>query len=108
MDIDEFLDREMSDIDSGPVSKKSFGIDNIQLKESFEPSPLFEEIKASLEKGKLDEAEQTYIQLWHILAQENFRWDRNMYEQIAILSRQISSSITAAFSELKTKSGHIT
>ena len=63
MDIDEFLDRELSDVDlqTDKTEKESFDLP--EFKEQIEPSPLFDNIKANLNRGNLEQAEQSYVQL---------------------------------------------
>jgi len=107
MDIDEFLDRELSDL--GLSSDKTAG-QNIELPgmgEQAESSPLFENIKASLNKGNLDEAEEAYVQLWHLLVQQKLKWNKGIYDQLAVLSRQFSGMLANAYDEVKKKADHI-
>ncbi|MBI3035052.1 hypothetical protein HYY71_01910 [Candidatus Woesearchaeota archaeon] len=108
MDIDEFLDREFSGLDlSADKAEKDEQIGLPQVKGEFEASPLFENIKASLSKGRLEQAEQAYVQLWHILLQQKLKWDKELYEQLAMLSRQFSGALNSASNEIKKKSEHI-
>ena len=108
MDIDEFLDRELSDLslNSDNAEKTEKNVEMPQLKE-FEQSPLFEGVKANLSKGNLEQAEQSYSQLWRSLMQQNLNWNKELYGQISILSRQFSGILGNAYDELKRKSEHI-
>lgn len=105
MDIDEFLDRELSDL--------GLQTDNAERQQANLPefqetgSPLFDNIMASLGKGDMEQAEQSYLQLWHILSQQKLKWNKELYGQLTILSRQFSIFLTQAYSDAKRKSEHI-
>ena len=114
MDIDEFLDREISDL--GHDSSYSSAQSDIQAAQQPEAqqapqaddsSPLIDSIKSNLGKGNLEEAEQAYIQLWRVLMQQKIKWNRGIYEQIFSLSRQFLATLDRAFNETKSKSGQI-
>ena len=106
MDIEEFLDRELSDL--GLQTDKTEGqISLPEFKEQVEPSPLVEGIKANISKGNLELAEQAYAQLWHILIQQKLKWNKELYEQLSILSKQFISALSQAYNEVKRKSEHI-
>ena len=108
MDIDEFLDRELSDLGlQTDKSEKTAAIELPGFTEQLEPSPLVENIKANLSKGNLEQAEQSYGQLWHILIEQKLKWDKGLYEQLSILSRQFSSVLDNAYNEVKRKAGHV-
>ncbi len=107
MDIDEFLDRELSDLGLQTDKTDKQEIELPQFKEQFEPSPLFENIKANLSRGNLEEAEQAYVQLWHILMQQKLKWNKELYEQLLIVSRQFSSTLNESYNEVKRKSNQI-
>lgn len=106
MDINEFLDRELSDLglQTGATEKSEI---SGQLKEELEPSPLFENIKANLSKGNLEQAELSYVQLWHILLQQKLKWNKEIYEQLSAMSRQFSIALITAYNEVKRKALHI-
>lgn len=108
MDIDEFLDRELADLglETGRTEKPAT-FELPQFKEDFEPSSLFDNIKANLGKGNFELAEQSYTQLWHILMQQKLKWNKDLYEQLAILSRQFSSILIYASNEVKKKANQI-
>ena len=108
MDIDEFLDRELSDLTtpSDASQQKSSGADVQEFKEQ-DALPLLDSIKGNLSQGNLGQAEQSYVQLWHVLVQQKLKWDKNLYDQITALSRQFSSALNSSYAELKTKSDHI-
>ena len=107
MDIDEFLDRELSDLDlqTRRTEKDELGLP--EFKEQFESSPLFDNIKASLGKGNLDQAEQYYVQLWRILMQQKLKWNTELYGQLSVLAKQFSSALNYAYNEVKKKADHI-
>lgn len=109
MDIDEFLDRELSDLslDTDNAKQIEKNIEMPQFKEESEPSTLLEGIKANLSKGNLEQAEQAYSQLWRSLLQQNLNWNKELYSQLSILSRQFSSVLNQAYMEMKRKSEHI-
>src|SRR3989338_10290155 len=95
MDIDEFLDRELADL----------GSDFREEKSTEEQPPLAESIAPSY--GSLEEAEQSYMQLWHALAQQKLEWNSGIYEQLNSLSILISGMLRQAHEEAKRKSGQI-
>ena len=108
MDIDEFLDRELSDLGlQTDKTEKTAAIELPEFAEQVEPSPLVENIKANLSKGNLEQAEQSYVQLWHILIEQKLKWDKGLYEQLSILSRQFSSVLDNAYNEAKRKANHV-
>ncbi len=112
MDIDEFLDREISSLSlqtdkaekQEPIELPQF---KEELKEGFELSPLFENIKANLSKGNLEQAEESYTRLWNILVQQKLNWNKELYEHLSILSRQFSAVLGNAHNEVKRKAEHI-
>ena len=105
MDIDEFLDRELSDL--------GLQTDNAEKKElspefsGSESSPLVENIRNDLSKGNIEQAEQAYLQLWHILSQQNLKWNKELYGELTILGRQFSGILSQAYADVKRKSEHI-
>ena len=108
MDIDEFLDRELSDLGLQiDKTEKTATIELPGFTEQFEPSPLVDNIKANLSKGNLEQAEQSYVQLWRILIEQKLKWDKEIYEQLSILSRQFSSVLDNAYNEVKRKADHV-
>ena len=114
MDIDEFLDRELADLGhDGSYSSAQSNMQPAQqpgvqqAPQADDSSPLLESIKSSLGKGNLEEAEQAYIQLWRVLMQQKIKWNRGIYEQIFMLSRQFLATLDQAFNETKSKSGQI-
>lgn len=97
MDIDEFLDRELSELDfEGESSEK-------------EPSKaeILTDIKESLGKGDLDQAEQSYIQLWQALMQQKLKWNSQIYEQLLSVSKQLSVTLSQAHQETIRKISHV-
>ena len=102
------MDRELSELGL-PTDKteKAKPFELLQPKEDFESSPLFENIKASLSSGNLEQAEQAYIQLWQILLQQKLKWNKDIYNELLVLSRQVSSVLNQAYSEVKKKADHI-
>ena len=106
MDIEEFLDRELSDLGL-QTDRTEEQISLPEFKEQAEPSPLVESIKANLSKGNLELAEQAYVQLWRILIQQKLKWGKELYEQLSLLSRQFASVLNQAYNEVKRKSEHI-
>jgi len=114
MNIDEFLDRELSELglqtdraEKIESSSKPELKESSQLKEGFEPSPLFESIKNSLSKGDIESAEQSYLQLWQVLLEQKLKWDKDLYEQLLSLGRQFLSAIDLAHKDLKRKADYI-
>jgi len=105
MDIDEFLDREISDL--GLITDKTEKLEIPDFQAQAEPSPLLENIKHNLSKGNLEQAEQIYVQLWHVLMQQKLKWNKEIYEQLHLISRQFSGALNYAYEELKRKSSYI-
>ena len=64
-------------------------------------------IRDNLGKGNIEQAEQAYLQLWHILSQQKLKWNKELYGQLAILSRQFSGVLSQSYSDAKRKSDHI-
>ena len=106
MDIDEFLDRELSDLGL-QTDKTERQNTNLLDGEQTGSSPLFENIKANLSKGNLEEAEEAYVQLWHLLLEQKLKWNRELYDQLYVLSRQFSSALNYSYNEVKRKNDHI-
>mgnify|MGYP001599766470 FL=1 len=106
MDIDEFLDRETSEL--GLAAEKVEKSETITTeKENLEPSTLFESINAFLIKGNLEEAEQAFVQLWHLLLEQKLKWNKELYEQLLSLTRQFSSILNRAYVEVKRKADYV-
>lgn len=108
MDIDEFLDRELADLGSDfkEENKEEKSADS-QLRDAKEQSPLIENIESDLSKGSLEEAEQSYMQLWHLLAQQKLEWNKGIYEQLRSLSIRVSGILSQAHQETKRKASQI-
>ena len=109
MDIDEFLDRELSDLglSTDTSQRPDPGIEAPDSSGMVESSPLFENIRAELSKGNLEDAEQSYVQLWRILLEQKLKWNSSLYEQLSILGRQFSSALNAAYDNMKNKADRI-
>ena len=107
MDIDDFLDRELSDLGLEANKEETSSTVGIpQLKET-ETSPAIENIRAQLLKGNIDLAEQNYVSLWNSLFQQKLKWNKELFEQLASLSRQFQSAINQSFDSTKRKADHI-
>lgn len=106
MDINEFLDRELSGLglQTDKTERQTIGFD---IGEQTESSPLFENIKANLSKGNLEEAEEAYVQLWRLLMEQKLKWNKELYDQLSVLSRQFSSTLSYASNEVKRKADHM-
>lgn len=110
MDIDEFLDRELTDLGLQPDKNEK---DSAELPEfrqdfqDFESSPLFESIRINLGNGNLDLAEQSYAQMWRIMIQQKLKWNSELYSQLLILGRQFSGALNSSYSDIKKKSDRI-
>ena len=105
MDIDEFLDRELTDLNSGESSENSGNSE--QPFKNQAPGALSADASSNLTKSNLEQAEHSYNQLWHALMQQNIKWNGDLYEQLSSLSRQFSGSLSKAFDETKNKAGRI-
>src|SRR3989338_1921727 len=106
MDIDDFLDRELSELGLG-TGKSEEAQAGSGIEGPLEASPLFESIRANLSQGSLEQADQLYVQLWHILMQQKLKWNKELYEQLSTLSRQFSSALNNAYNDAKRKADHI-
>lgn len=105
MDIDEFLDRELSDLGlQTDISEKKEPSSELIQSES---SPLFDSIRNNLGKGDIEQAEQAYLQLWHILSQQKLKWNKELYDQLNALGRQFAGILNQAYADVKRKSEHI-
>ena len=106
MDIDEFLDRELSDLglQTDKTERQNINLLGGELTES---SPLFESIKANLSKGNLEEAEEAYVQLWHLLMEQKLKWNKELYDQLSVLGKQFSGALSYSYNEVKRKADHI-
>lgn len=108
MDIDEFLDRELSDIGlQTDKTEKTETVDIMASEADSEQYPIFEHIQSNLIKGDIDEAEKSYIRLWSTLIEQKLKWNDALYEQLSTLARQFSSVINQAHNETKKKAEHI-
>lgn len=105
MDIDEFLDRELADLGLSSEADKLSGAE-VPLKIP-EAGDSGYSIKADLTKANLEQAEHSYHQLWTTLKQQKLKWDKDMYEELYILSRKFLGMLQEAHSELKNKSNRI-
>ena len=107
MDIDEFLDRELSGLglQTDKTERQTIGLSDIDSQA--ESSPLFESIKSNLSKGNLEEAEEAYVQLWHLLMEQKLKWSKELYDQLSVLGRQFSSALSYSYNEVKRKADHI-
>lgn len=103
MDINDFLERELSDLGLDSAEKKRI---EPHFKDSQALSSLID-IKSNLSKGSLEEAEQSYMQLWHLLAKQKLDWNKEVYEQLHSLSIHISGTLSQAYEETKRKRAHI-
>lgn len=105
MDIDEFLDREFSDIvfDKERTERHEPTAEFQKLNENVGQSPLFESARTYLGNGKLEDAEKSYIKLWQILLQQKLKWNKELYGQLSILNREFSTALDNASNELKIK-----
>ena len=108
MDIDEFLEREISELDLGTDNSKVDNSKEFSMQNGVsEPDSLFQNIKSTLGKGDIDEAEKAYIELWGILLQQNLKWDSGLYAQLLALSRQFLAELNKEYSEVKKKADYI-
>ena len=102
MDIDEFLDRELSDLGLG--SEKA---QDTTKQDSGEVKPPSDGAKPISGKASLEKAEEEYMQLWHVLMQQNLKWSKEIYDQLVTLSRQFSGVLSQAYDEVKKKADAI-
>ena len=108
MNVDEFLDRELADldIDTGKAEKTEDNSDfpTMKIVESSHP---FNAAELELTKANIEQAEQTYMNLWHSLTQQKLKWDKDIYEQLLKISRQFSAMLNTTYDELKNQSNRI-
>lgn len=107
MDIDEFLDRELSGLGLQPDKPEKESIELPEFRQDFESSPLFESIRLNLSNGNLDLAEQSYAQLWRIMIQQKLKWNSELYSQLLALGRQFSGALNYSYNDIKKKSDRI-
>ena len=107
MDIDDFLDGELSQVGVPPPPDVERQKTKMQAEMSNQFSPSFERIREDLSKGNLDVAEKSYAMLWNLLSQEKLKWNKELYEQLLVTSRQFSSTLNSAYNDLKRKANHI-
>ena len=103
MDIDEFLDRELGDLGLAEKNER----DLPPLPKAGSAPSIVDSVNVDLNKKGLDQAEQSYIKLWSLLAQQKLEWNKDLYEQLYSLSKQLSSALGEAYEEIKKKSNHI-
>jgi len=99
MDINEFLDREVTDLGlltDAPEKTEDFGI-----------FPNLNSAKNGSDKGKLEQTEQAYNQLWNNLTQQKLKWNKELYDKIFELSKQISGILNNSYAEVKKKLNQI-
>ncbi|MBI1936106.1 hypothetical protein HYS31_06715 [Candidatus Woesearchaeota archaeon] len=107
MDIDEFLDREISGLNLPTDNAKKHETSEIIQPLDMEPASLFDSIKASISSGKLEEAEQLYIRLWHTLIEQKLQWNKELYEGLLSLSRQLITALNRSYNDVKSKADYI-
>ena len=101
MDIDEFLDRELSGLDLD--TKKTTDKTELDSRTSSLPYGA----KGATGKAGLEKAEEEYVQLWHALMQQKLKWNKEIYDQLLLLTRQLSSILSQAHGEVKKKADAI-
>lgn len=108
MDIDDFLDRELSELGLETNKSEAASTDEFpKIKESFETSPLVENVRAHLLKGSIDLAEQSYVQLWMSLFQQKLKWNKELYEQLSVLNKIFQSALNRSFDATKVKAERV-
>ena len=105
MDIDEFLDREIADLGVDSCNDEK-SLDSA-AKSEIDQSALFQSAKFGLGTANLENAEQSYTQLWVSLMQQKLKWNKELYDQLSTLSKQFSSILSQSYDELKKKANHI-
>ncbi len=99
MDIDKFLDRELSDID---ISNQDFG-ESLQT-EQHQSMSLGQ---ASLKTDRLSQIEYSYTQLWSSVLQKRMSWNREIYEQIFSLNNELFSALSKEYDNAKARINEI-
>ena len=107
MDIDDFLDRELSDLGLQEDRAQKSETGSSEIGEGNEQSPFFASIKSNLDKGNLQEAEQAYVQLWSTFTSQKLKWNAELYDQLLVLSKYFSGALTQNYSEIKRKADYI-
>src|SRR3989338_1700670 len=123
MDVDEFLDRELSEL--GLVTDKAKdanisvsagadankGADNVNFNdlksETSSSSPLFENIASNFNKGSIEDADKYYSQLWQILFQQKLKWSKELYDQMITLNNHLIEALGRSYSESKKSAARI-
>lgn len=99
MEIDEFLDRELSDLGQ----EKSVPEESEMEQKVSSGAEALGGIKAVLGKGYIDNAEQPYMQLWQELIQQKLKWNSQIYGQLLSLSKGFSQTLGRVHDEAKRK-----
>ena len=104
MDIEDFLEKEVSDL--GVSTDKTTLESNDEFlgaKDDFEQLSLFDRARKSLAKGDLVSTEQMYNQMWIAILEQKFKWNKQLYDQIGMLNRLLMTSISSTSMEMKKK-----
>ena len=110
MDVDEFLDRELVDLDlTKPDKAASEAVKEItvQKDDNLGDIPSFDDVNTHLMSGDIEKAEQAYLQLWYALVSQKLKWNKEIYDKLLALSRQFSFMMSKAYSDTKRKSENI-
>ena len=68
---------------------------------------MFDEIRANLISGELAQAEKSYNRLWGVLLQQKLKWNKELYDQLSMLTKQFLSTLNQSYAEVKGKANHI-
>lgn len=107
MDIDEFLDREISDLNISSDSTEKSETSQDSSKDGIDKSALFQSVKSSLGTADLDKAERAYSGLWAGLMQQGLKWNKDIYDQISAISRRFSGMLSQSYDEMKKKADNV-
>ena len=109
MDIDEFLDREISlreidkkiDIESEGL-KLEYPKAKDEIKEYAKENDYLTKIKQALEKNDFNAAEKLYYELWTRLS-GNIEWDQDIHDNLIKISNEIKNALNEVYSKANKK-----
>ena len=107
MDIDEFLDREVTDLDGGQVPEETPKSESAPQNEDTDMQSLLEAPKDSAGRSVLEETEDIYLQLWKDLIHQKLKWDKDIYDKLSAVDKKASEMLNQASAAMKNKAAQI-
>lgn len=101
MDIDDFLDKELSGIGKEPATaglvKKEFG----------KYEKILDGINKHIQKNELVEAEKLYSRLWHKITDEKLTWDESLCISLTEINKRLIGILVGLSGKIKEKTNII-